>query len=91
VPPIYEPEVAARGVAQAGMLVRDGDSPLYSPQISDATLNRRLADVDAATGQGSVIGVIGGYQQGGDTPQVSYAAIFSAAVTQLYATAEAGG
>ena len=50
-----------------------------------------LADVDAATGQGSVIGVIGGYQQGGDTPQVSYAAIFSAAVTQLYATAEAGG
>jgi hypothetical protein len=30
------------------MLVRDGDSPLYSPQISDTALNRRLADVDAA-------------------------------------------
>jgi V8-like Glu-specific endopeptidase len=50
-----------------------------------------LAGVDAATGQGAVIGVIGGYQQGGDTPQVSYAAVFSAATAQLYATAEAGG
>jgi V8-like Glu-specific endopeptidase len=50
-----------------------------------------LTGVDAATGQGTVIGVIGGYQQGGDTPQVSYAAVFGAAVAQLYATAEAGG
>ncbi len=50
-----------------------------------------LTGVDAATGQGTVIGVIGGYQQGGDTPQVSYAAVFGTAVAQLYATAEAGG
>jgi V8-like Glu-specific endopeptidase len=50
-----------------------------------------LTGVDAATGQGAVIGVIGGYQQGGDTPQVSYAAVFGTAVAQLYATAEAGG
>ena len=50
-----------------------------------------LTGVDAATGQGSVIGVIGGYQLGGDTPQVSYAAVFGTAVSQLYATAEAGG
>jgi V8-like Glu-specific endopeptidase len=50
-----------------------------------------LTGVDAATGQGTVIGVIGGYQQGGDTPQVSYAAVFGSAVSQLYATAEAGG
>jgi hypothetical protein len=50
-----------------------------------------LTGVDAATGQGTVIGVIGGYQQGGDTPQVSYAAVFGTAVSQLYATAEAGG
>jgi len=50
-----------------------------------------LADVDSATGQGTVIGVIGGYQQGGDTPQVSYAAVFGSGVAQLYATAEAGG
>jgi len=50
-----------------------------------------LIGVDATTGQGTVIGVIGGYQQGGDTPQVSYAAIFGSAVAQLYATAQAGG
>jgi V8-like Glu-specific endopeptidase len=50
-----------------------------------------LTEVDAATGQGTVIGVIGGYQQGGNTPQVSYAAVFGTAVSQLYATAQAGG
>jgi V8-like Glu-specific endopeptidase len=50
-----------------------------------------LTGVDAATGQGTVIGVIGGYQQGGDSAQVSYAAVFGTAVSQLYATAEAGG
>jgi hypothetical protein len=41
-------EVAARGVAQAAMLVREGDSPLFTPQISDVALNRRLAAVAAA-------------------------------------------
>jgi V8-like Glu-specific endopeptidase len=49
-----------------------------------------LADVDEATGQGTVIGVIGGYQQGGYTPQVSYAASFGTAVAVLYAAAQAG-
>jgi hypothetical protein len=41
-------EVAARGVAQAVALVREGDSPLFTPQISDVALNRRLAAVAAA-------------------------------------------
>jgi V8-like Glu-specific endopeptidase len=49
-----------------------------------------LTDVNEATGQGTVIGVIGGYQQGGDTPQVSYAASFGTAVAVLYAEAQAG-
>jgi len=48
-----------------------------------------LADVSASSGLGTVIGVIGGYEQGGDTPQVSYAAAFGPAVTVLYQTAEA--
>ncbi len=43
-----------------------------------------LIDVDAATGEGTVIGVIGGYQEGGDTPDVSYAATFGSAVQALY-------
>ncbi len=41
-------EVAPRGVAQAAMLVREGDSPLFTPRISDVALNRRLAAVAAA-------------------------------------------
>lgn len=48
-----------------------------------------LADVSASSGLGTVIGVIGGYEQGGDTPQVSYASAFGPAVTALYQTAEA--
>ena len=44
-----------------------------------------------ATGRGTVIGVIGGYEQGGDTPDVSYAAVFGPAVAALYRAAEAGG
>jgi V8-like Glu-specific endopeptidase len=43
-----------------------------------------LATVRAATGLGTVIGVIGGYQQGGDTPSVSYSARFGPAVRALY-------
>lgn len=50
-----------------------------------------LANVNAATGQGTVVGVIGGYQQGGDTSQVSYAASFGSAVAVLYGQARAGG
>jgi V8-like Glu-specific endopeptidase len=50
-----------------------------------------LADVSAASGRGTLIGVIGGYEQGGDTPQVSYASAFGTAVAALYRSAEAGG
>jgi V8-like Glu-specific endopeptidase len=48
-----------------------------------------LADVSASSGQGTVIGVIGGYEQGGNTPQVSYSAAFGAAVAVLYQSAKA--
>jgi len=50
-----------------------------------------LADVDPTTGQGTVIGVIGGYEQGGNTPQVSYSAVLGANVAALFKTAVAGG
>jgi len=46
-----------------------------------------LEDVNPTTGLGTVIGVIGGYQQGGDTPSVSYSARFGALVADLYKTA----
>ncbi|HEX4059887.1 MAG TPA: trypsin-like serine protease [Streptosporangiaceae bacterium] len=46
-----------------------------------------LMDVAAGSGTGTVVGVIGGYQQGGDLPQISYAAEFGPNVAQLYRTA----
>ncbi|NUP52192.1 MAG: trypsin-like serine protease, partial [Catenulispora sp.] len=48
-----------------------------------------LVDVDASGAKGTVIGVIGGYQQGGETPDVSYSAYFGNAVQALYQTASA--
>jgi V8-like Glu-specific endopeptidase len=50
-----------------------------------------LASVNARTGQGTVIGVIGGYEQGGLTPEVSYSTMFGANVMALYQAAVAGG
>ncbi|HEY1625302.1 MAG TPA: trypsin-like serine protease [Streptosporangiaceae bacterium] len=50
-----------------------------------------LADVSSSTGQGTVIGVIGGLDQGGYTPQVSYSIEFESNVARLYQEAKAGG
>jgi V8-like Glu-specific endopeptidase len=50
-----------------------------------------LASVNPLTGQGTVIGVIGGYEQGGLTPQVSYSSVFGANVAALYRQAVSGG
>lgn len=49
-----------------------------------------LVRLNQSTGQGTVIGVIGGYEQGGYTPAVSYSVIFGQNVESLYRTAEAG-
>jgi V8-like Glu-specific endopeptidase len=46
-----------------------------------------LMNVEAGTGTGTVIGVIGGYEQGGDLPQISYAAEFGPNVQRLYESA----
>ncbi|MFC1419526.1 trypsin-like serine peptidase [Streptacidiphilus cavernicola] len=43
-----------------------------------------VENYDPATGTGSLIGVIGGYQTGGDTEDVSYAALFGTTVQTLY-------
>lgn len=50
-----------------------------------------LAKVSGSSGYGTVIGVIGGYEEGGNTPDVSYASAFGASVEALYHTAEAAG
>jgi V8-like Glu-specific endopeptidase len=48
-----------------------------------------IADFNPRTGLGEVIGVIGGHEQGGDTPAVSYAARFGPGMAALYAAAAA--
>jgi len=50
-----------------------------------------LADVNPGTGLGTLIGVIGGYQQGGLTDAVSYAARLGATVAALYQVAVSRG
>jgi hypothetical protein len=50
-----------------------------------------LAGVSRVTGEGTIIGVIGGYQQGGLTASVSYSIAFGPEVSALYRTASAGG
>jgi hypothetical protein len=42
--------VAARGVAQAAMLVREDDSPLFSTATTEIALNTRLAEIIRALG-----------------------------------------
>ncbi len=46
-----------------------------------------LTAINAASGTGTIIGVIGGYEQGGDTPDVSYSPVFGPDVQALYRSA----
>jgi V8-like Glu-specific endopeptidase len=50
-----------------------------------------LIDPGGPGGGVTVIGVIGGYQQGGDSPDISYAAAFGGNVQALYEVAVAAG
>jgi V8-like Glu-specific endopeptidase len=50
-----------------------------------------LGRVNPSTGVGTVIGVIGGYEEGGDIASVSYSPWFGRAVQALYQTAVAQG
>lgn len=43
-----------------------------------------LVDVSRKSGMGTIVGVIGGYQQGGNSPDVSYSAPFGTALLSLY-------
>jgi hypothetical protein len=43
-----------------------------------------LVNVSAKTGNGTIIGVIGGYQQGGHSPSISYSSPFGATIRALY-------
>jgi V8-like Glu-specific endopeptidase len=49
-----------------------------------------LVDVSARTGNGIVVGVLGGYQKGGSTPLISYSSPFGAVVKAFYDAAILG-
>ncbi|MGE5292176.1 MAG: trypsin-like serine peptidase [Micromonosporaceae bacterium] len=50
-----------------------------------------LANVSPTTGDGLVVGVVGGYEEGGYTPEISYSPMFGRNVAALYKTAVARG
>jgi V8-like Glu-specific endopeptidase len=74
----------ARGFG-AGQMVFDCDS--FTNGTSGGPF---LANVGPATGDGWVIGVIGGYQQGGDSASVSYSPRFTSSLLGLYQAAISG-
>jgi V8-like Glu-specific endopeptidase len=89
-------EVAGYPDGAAAMITCVNTALAYSPTqfvfdcggFTDGTSGSPLLASTATRGSmGTVIGVIGGYEQGGDTPSVSYAARFSADMTALYQTA----
>ena len=43
-----------------------------------------LTDVDPGDGIGTLVGVMGGYERGGDRSDVTYASAFTPAIEQLY-------
>jgi hypothetical protein len=43
-----------------------------------------ITDYDASTRSGAVVGVIGGYQEGGFTGSVSYSPVLGKSITRLY-------
>ncbi|MFC1400138.1 MULTISPECIES: serine protease [Streptacidiphilus] len=57
------------------------DCPGYADGSSGGPM---LTGIDARTGRGTLVGVIGGYEQGGYTDSVSYASSFGDAVKALY-------
>ena len=50
-----------------------------------------LTGINPVTGAGTIVGVVGGYQQGGDTPDVSYSPTFGPDVQALYRSAAGRG
>jgi V8-like Glu-specific endopeptidase len=50
-----------------------------------------VADFDPKSRTGTIVGVIGGYQEGGDTPSVSYSTYLGSGIQQLYQQAITSG
>ncbi|MFI9270403.1 trypsin-like serine peptidase [Kitasatospora sp. NPDC052896] len=75
-----DPSLCTNATSQFSTYQRQIACPAYAGGTSGGPW------IDTSTG--AVIGVIGGYQQGGDTPDVSYSAYFDQTIAGLYQTAE---
>jgi V8-like Glu-specific endopeptidase len=65
------------------------DCPGYTGGTSGSPWVRQFSP-RSRTRTGTIVGVIGGYQEGGDTPSVSYSVRLGAAVHELYEQAVSG-
>lgn len=59
----------------------------YPDGTSGAPFLTNVSSSGSSGEKGTVVGVIGGYEQGGDTPDISYSAYFGSAVQALYQSA----
>jgi V8-like Glu-specific endopeptidase len=76
------------GCATKSFEFKAGQMELYCNSFWDGTSGSPwIINIDHATGTGSVIGDIGGYEQGGDYAWASYSDYYSTALAQLYAEA----
>ncbi|MHB1596435.1 MAG: trypsin-like serine peptidase [Streptosporangiaceae bacterium] len=84
------PDTASRPVACSALALDVHPEGLRQltfacPGFTDGTSGGPLlSDINPATGRGTLIGVIGGYQQGGITAAVSYSARFAQNVAALF-------
>ncbi|MGW4487101.1 trypsin-like serine peptidase [Amycolatopsis sp. NPDC004368] len=87
------PDTADAPVVCANTTTRSGtrQQRVACPGFPDGTSGGPwVMAADPATGLGTVVGVIGGYEQGGDTPDESYSAYFGDDIRQLYDSVTAG-
>ncbi|KAA2258549.1 serine protease [Solihabitans fulvus] len=81
------PSESDEPVTCAGESSRQNDSQLsfQCPDYTNGTSGAPwVADADPRTGSGTVVGVIGGYEEGGVDPDVSYSPYFGQDVKSLY-------
>ena len=93
------PESTEQPVTCTNYTAQLSDPSLTTPQLQFACANYPggtsggpfLQGVDSNTDLGTVVGVIGGYEAGGDTPNVSYSVYFTDWTGSLFAQAESEG
>jgi len=93
------PESTEEPVTCTNYTSQFSDPSLATPQLQFACDNYPggtsggpfLQGVDSNTDLGTVVGVIGGYEAGGDSPNVSYSVYFTDWTGSLFAQAEAEG